>query len=99
MNFPNHKGSSRMYLSRSHQQYGDELSMVTDDDEINPPIEVCLQHCCQELRDIDTQRRCLALMRMMMQERGTQGQEAEPMLGKARYLPRICNIQPTQCHF
>ncbi|PHU26005.1 hypothetical protein BC332_04337 [Capsicum chinense] len=89
----------RMYLSRNLQYYGDELSMVTDNDEINPPIEVCRQDCCQELRDIDTQCRCPALLKMVMQEPGTQGQEAEPMLGKARYLPRICNIQPTQCDF
>ncbi|KAF3671299.1 putative ABC transporter B family member 18-like [Capsicum annuum] len=88
-----------MYLSRNLQYYGDELTMVTDNDEINPPIEVCRQHCCQELRDIDTQCRCPALLKMVMQEPGTQGQEAEPMLGKARYLPRICNIQPTQCDF
>ncbi|KAJ8542928.1 hypothetical protein K7X08_005451 [Anisodus acutangulus] len=88
----------RMYLSRSHQYNGDELSMVTNDDESNQAQEH-LQQCCQELRNMDTQCRCQALRRMVSQERGTQGQQAERMLGRARYLPRMCNIQPTQCQF
>ncbi|XP_059282658.1 2S seed storage albumin protein-like [Lycium ferocissimum] len=85
----------RMYLSRSRQY---ELSMVTDDDKSNQAQEH-LQQCCQEMRNMDTQCRCQALRRMVSQERGTQGQQAERMLGRARYLPRMCNIQPTQCHF
>nr|XP_009617265.1 2S sulfur-rich seed storage protein 2-like [Nicotiana tomentosiformis] len=89
----------RMYLSRSRQYYGDELSMVTDDDERNQGQEH-LQQCCQELRNMDTQCRCEALRRMMMQERGSRGQESEQILmERARYLPRMCNIQPTQCRF
>lgn len=88
-----------MYLSRSREYYGDELSMVTDEDrEINQGQEH-LQQCCQELRNIDTQCRCPALSRMVTQERGSQGEEAQRMLGKARYIPRMCNIQPTQCSF
>ncbi|XP_059283199.1 2S sulfur-rich seed storage protein 2-like isoform X1 [Lycium ferocissimum] len=85
----------RMYLSRSRQY---ELSMVTDDDESNQAQEH-LQQCCQELRNMDTQCRCQALRRMVSQEQGTQGHQAERMLGRARYLPRMCNIQPTQCRF
>ncbi|OIT39081.1 PREDICTED: 2S sulfur-rich seed storage protein 1-like [Nicotiana attenuata] len=88
----------RMYLSRSRQYYGDDLSMVTDDDESNQGQQF-LQQCCQELRNMDTQCRCEALRRMMMQERGSRGQESERMMGRARYLPRMCNIQPTQCRF
>ncbi|XP_049386698.1 2S sulfur-rich seed storage protein 1-like [Solanum stenotomum] len=89
----------RMYISRSHQHFNDELSMVTDDDhEINQAQEH-LQQCCQELRNMDTQCRCPALKKMVMQDCGRQGEEAQRMLGKARYIPRMCNIQPTQCSF
>ncbi|MCD7450954.1 hypothetical protein HAX54_009102 [Datura stramonium] len=89
----------RMYLSGRRQYYGDELSMVTDEDEINQGQEH-LQQCCQELRNIDTQCRCPALKRLVTQARGSaQSQEAERMLGRARYLPRMCNIQPIQCRF
>nr|XP_009784996.1 PREDICTED: 2S sulfur-rich seed storage protein 2-like [Nicotiana sylvestris]XP_016506581.1 PREDICTED: 2S sulfur-rich seed storage protein 2-like [Nicotiana tabacum] len=89
-----------MYLSRSRQYYGDELSMVRDDDESNQGQQH-LQQCCQELRNMDTQCRCEALRRRrrMMQERGSRGQESERIMERARYLPRTCNIQPTQCRF
>ncbi|XP_016453453.1 2S sulfur-rich seed storage protein 2-like [Nicotiana tabacum] len=88
----------RMYLSRSRQYYGDELSMMTDDKESNQGQEH-LQQCCQELRNMDTQCRCEALRRMVTQQRGGRGQDAERMSERARYLPRMCNIQPTQCRF
>nr|XP_016490160.1 PREDICTED: 2S sulfur-rich seed storage protein 2-like [Nicotiana tabacum] len=88
----------RMYLSRGGQLYGEELSMVTDDDESNQEQEH-LQQCCEQLRNFDTQCRCEALRRMMMQERGSRGQESERMMERARYLPRMCNMRPTECRF
>ncbi|CAN4102757.1 unnamed protein product [Withania somnifera] len=88
----------RLNNCRSHHYYGDELSMVTDDNEINQGQQY-FQKCCQELRSIDTQCRCPAIRRMVTQERGSQGEEAQQMLGRSRYLPHMCKIQPTQCSF
>ncbi|KAK4714861.1 hypothetical protein R3W88_020768 [Solanum pinnatisectum] len=90
----------RMYVSRSHQYYNDNLSMVTDDDhEINQTQEH-LQQCCQELRNMDTQCRCPALKKMVIQDCGSgQCQESTRLFGKARYIPHMCNLQPTRCSF
>ncbi|XP_015080670.1 2S sulfur-rich seed storage protein 2-like [Solanum pennellii] len=76
----------RMLLSRN------ELSMVTEDDDEIRNQQEHLQQCCQELRNIDTHCRCLALKTMVTRE-------PELMSQRARSLPRACNIEPTECYF
>lgn len=59
------------------------------------------RQCCQTLENFDERCRCDAVRHVVRQQQqqggGWQGEEMQQVLQKARYLPRMCNLEPQQC--
>ncbi|KAL5548261.1 hypothetical protein UlMin_003493 [Ulmus minor] len=59
-----------------------------------------LEQCCEQMRDMEENCRCVGLQREMMQQsQQLSGQEMRRMREKAERLPSKCNMGPQSCDF